>query len=148
MEAARAIGTGRVGGGASMRQNVQPQQQQQQLQQQQLQQQQLQQQQLQQQQQQFISSPPPALMDLSLNAHAPALINYPVIDHFKPQQPPSPQSAIQAEPTPKPMTNIINGVPFKLPSVQDRLIKNRLFFDENLKTVAQTGNTNSVAGNQ
>ncbi|XP_055302962.1 bromodomain-containing protein DDB_G0280777-like [Sitodiplosis mosellana] len=144
LEAARSIGSGRVGG-ATMRQ-VQPQQLQ--LQQQQQQQQQLQQQQQPQlQQQQYVSSPPLAMMDLSLNAqaHAPASINYPVIDHFKPpqqqQQPlqsqlPPPQQVIQVDPTPKPMSNIINGVPFKLPSVQDRLIKNRLFFDENLKNVA------------
>lgn len=155
MEAARVIGTGRVGG-VSMRQ-VQPQQLQlqQQQQQQQIQQPQMQQQQPQLQsqlQQQYISSPPAPMMDMNLNAqaHAPVLIgNYPVIDHFKPPQqqaPPQPKvqsppqqviqsQVIQVDPTPKP-AQIINGVPFKLPSVQDRLIKNRLFFDENLKNVA------------
>lgn len=124
VEAARVIGTGRVGGGALMRQ---PQSQQQ-------------------QQQPFMSNTTP-MMDTNLNANPPALINmnYPVIDQFKP-----PQSQLQAEPfiqtpiiTPK---QTVNGPPFKLPSVQDRLIKNRVFFDENLKNTAQTGK--KYAGNQ
>lgn len=30
-------------------------------------------------------------------------------------------------------SNIVNGVPFKLPSIQERLTKNRIFFDDKLK---------------
>ncbi|XP_031624603.1 uncharacterized protein DDB_G0287625-like [Contarinia nasturtii] len=132
LEAARVFGTGRVGGGALMRQPHQQQQQQQR-----------------QQQQSFVSNTMPAMMDTNLNANASALINmnYPVIDQFKP-----PNSQLKSESliqapiiTPKP---IINGVPFKLPSVQDRLVKNRVFFDENLKNTVHSGNGKSYAGNQ
>lgn len=33
-------------------------------------------------------------------------------------------------------SNIVNGVPFKLPSIQERLTKNRIFFDDKLKNNA------------
>lgn len=140
VEAARAIGTGRVGSGATMRHNIQAAQPQAQSQ----------------IQQQFISTNVPVMMDLNLNPSAtqsPALFNYPFIDQFKPQQTVQPrqlqtETPAQAIAAQKPTSNIVNGVPFKLPSVQDRLIKNRVFFDENMKNVAQTGNGKSVAGNQ
>lgn len=148
VEASRAIGTGRVGSGATMRHNMQATQPQAQSQIP--------------QQQQFISTNLPVMMDSNLNPSAtqtPALFNYPVIDQFKPQQTVQPapvaqpgqlktESPAQANTTQKPMSNIVNGVPFKLPSVQDRLIKNRVFFDENLRNGAQTSNGQSVAGNQ
>lgn len=152
MEAARAIGSGRVGG-VSMRnlncQNVQPPP----------------------SQQQFVTNTQPSVvMDPNLGASTmnyPSDLNYPTIDQFIPpththqhqHQPMAvPMSQMAYAPiasvptqtpapvpmptvsTPKPMTNIINGAPFKLPSVQDRLIKNRVYFDENLRNVAQTGN--------
>lgn len=104
---------------------------------------------IQQSHQQFVTSTP-VIMDANLNA--PSMNYYPIIDNFKPQHQHQPQ--LQATPAlapvavPKPTTNIVNGVPFKLPSVQDRLIKNRVFFDGNLKNVAQTGNGSPVAGNE
>lgn len=144
METARAIGSGRIGG-VSMRHNIQPQQHQHQL------------------QHQFVVSASPSVL-LDPNLGAPTM-NYPIIDQFIPSehthqhqhQPmavpmsqmtfaplsvpapaPAPQPTVPV--TPKPTSNVINGAPFKLPSVQDRLIKNRVFFDENLRNVAQTGN--------
>lgn len=161
MEAARAIGSGRVGG-ISMRnvncQNVQPPP-----------------------PQQFIANAQPSVvLDSNLGASTmnyPSDLNYPIIDQFippththqhqqhqhphqhphqhqpmavpmsqmayapisMPAQLPAP-APIPTVSTPKPISNIINGAPFKLPSVQDRLIKNRVYFDENLRNVAQTGN--------
>lgn len=103
LETARAIGSGRVGGGA-LRHNVQ------------------------QQQQPFAANPSTVGMDSTMI--------YPVIDQFQPQY----EAQTATVPAPKPVSNIVNGVPFKLPSVQDRLIKNRVFFDGNLKYEAQTGN--------
>lgn len=145
MEAARAIGSGRVGG-ISMRHNIQP-------------------------QQQFVANTQPSvILDPNLGASTMSYsndLNYPTIDQFIPPPPththqhqqhqhqpmavPMSQMAyapLSQAPTsapmpavlsPKPMSNIINGTPFKLPSVQDRLIKNRVYFDENLKN-AETGN--------
>lgn len=150
METARAIGSGRVGGGATaMRHNIQSQLQSQA---------QPTAQQAKMPQQKFISSPPSVMMDANLNLNTtPALFSYPIIDQFKPQQQihvqprqeEQSQSVIQAvAPEQVPTNNAGNGVPFKLPSVQDRLIKNRVFFDDNLKNVAQTGNGKTVAGNQ
>lgn len=146
METARAIGSGRVGGGTGMRQNIPS-------------------------QQQFVASHQhPAAMEVNLDA---ATMNYPTIDQFIPpsqhqqqhqqhqqqqfQSAPPAAPVVQMQmtvqvpvspPAQKPMSNIINGVPFKLPSVQDRLIKNRLFFDENLKNETQPSNGKAVAGNQ
>lgn len=149
MEAARAIGSGRVGG-ISMRnlncQNVQPPP----------------------PPQQYIANAQPSVvLDSNLGAttmNYSSDLNYPIIDQFIPpththqHQPmavpmsqmayapismpaqlpaPAPMPTVS---TPKPISNIINGTPFKLPSVQDRLIKNRVYFDENLRNVAQTGN--------
>lgn len=45
------------------------------------------------------------------------------------------QQGIEA---PKQTSNIVNGIPFKLPSVQDRLKKNRIYFDEKLKNQSST----------
>lgn len=82
------------------------------------------------------------MMDAHLNMNAaPALFNYPVIDQFMPQP-----AQIQVQPKlaleqpiiqAVPINNAVNGIAFKLPSVQDRLIKNRVFFDENMKNVTQ-----------
>lgn len=49
----------------------------------------------------------------------------------------------------KPAFNIVNGQPFKLPSVQDRLTRNRIFFDDNLKntTGVDASNTQVVTNN-
>lgn len=148
VETARAIGSGRVGGGQALRQNISP-------------------------QQSFVGSQQPsAVMQANVDA---ASMSYPTIDQFIPPQQIQRQQQHQQEqvklqiqylPTPtsgplaapmqvpvsppiqKPMSNVINGVPFKLPSVQDRLIKNRVFFDENLKNEAQPSNGKAVAGNQ
>lgn len=153
VETARAIGTGRVGGGASMRQPITP---------------------IQPQQQQFVASPPiQTSTEPNFNVATP--MNYPIIDQFQPPtqihhqqqhqqyqqyhvtsvpaQTPTQQIPVQAivasaMPASKPMSNTVNGVPFKLPSVQDRLIKNRVFFDDKMKNVASSGNGNAVAGNQ
>lgn len=147
VETARAIGSGRVGGGTAMRQNIPQQQQQPQF---------------------VVSHQPPAVMEATLNAQP---LNYPTIDQFIPPQqhqrqhqhqpqyqaPPTIPVLVAAAPAPvpvqavpvqKPMSNIVNGVPFKLPSVQDRLIKNRVFFDGNLKNEAQPSNGKTVAGNE
>lgn len=150
MEAARAIGSGRVGG-ISMRHNIQ-------------------------QQQQFvantqhsvISDPHLGVSTMSYSSD----LNYPTIDQFMPLthtqqysqqvhqvQPmtqmtyaslsapapvpvpsPAPPAQLPTVSTTNPMSNVINGTPFKLPSVQDRLTKNRVYFDENLKNVTQSGN--------
>lgn len=159
MEAARQIGSGRVGG-VSMRnlnsQNVQQPPQPQQF---------------------VVHTQPSVVMDSNLAASTmsyPSDLNYPTIDQFippththqqlqlqqqqqqhqpmtvpmsqmayapisMPTQAPAPAPMPTAS-TQKPMTNIVNGTPFKLPSVQDRLIKNRVYFDENLRNVSQTGN--------
>lgn len=95
-------------------------------------------------QQQFIATSP-VIIDSNLNAPQ---MNYPIIDQFKPQQQLQATPALASVAVAKTSSNIVNGVPFKLPSVQDRLIKNRVFFDENLKNVAQTDNGSTVAGNQ
>lgn len=161
METARAIGSGRVGGVTMQRHNIQPQQQfvantqpsvildpnvgastmnypidmnyptidqfippaHTHLQQQQ--QQLPPQQPLQQQQQQPITVP---IASMTYN-------NFPVSVPL-PAPAPAPMPTVSV---PKPMPNVINGTLFKLPSVQDRLIKNRLYFDENLKNGAQPG---------
>lgn len=155
MDAARAIGSGRVGG-VSMRnincQNVQP-------------------------PHQFVANTQPSVvLDSNLAASTmsyPSDLNYPTIDQFilpththqhqqqhqqmtvpmsqmayapisMPTQAPAPAPApMQPAPTAataKPMSNVVNGTPFKLPSVQDRLIKNRVYFDEKMRNVSQAGN--------
>lgn len=148
METARAIGSGRVGG-ASMRnlncQIVQPP---------------TQQQFVANTQPSVVLDPNLGASTMNYSSD----LNYPIIDQFippththqhqhqhqhqpvvpmphqmvyapisMPAQTPAP-APMPAVSTPKPMSNIINGAPFKLPSVQDRLIKNRVFFDENLRT--------------
>lgn len=45
------------------------------------------------------------------------------------------------QPIPAP-TQIVNGAPFKLPSIQERLKKNRVYFDENMKTQSANEKSN------
>lgn len=121
VESARAIGTGRVGGG-NIRQNIPVTQ----------------------------YSPNPIMPEpnVSMNAISHAADYGQFI--LPPQMPPQvqPQIQLQQQPqvvqapistpiqetmAPKPSINMVNGVPFKLPSVQDRLTRNRIYFDEKLK---------------
>lgn len=105
MDAAKAIGTGRVG---TMRtapvqeQTYQP---------------------------PALVANPPVIIDSNLNA----LNLNNAVDYQQYQQ----QSKQQQQPAIIPVSsNIVNGVPFKLPSIQERLTKNRIFFDDKLKNNA------------
>lgn len=103
VEATRAIGTGRVG---TMRPQPAPEQ---------------------------AYQPPtlvantPAIIDSNSNA----LNSKNAIDYYQ-QYKQQPQQ--QQQPAIIPISgNIVNGVPFKLPSIQERLTKNRIYFDDKLK---------------
>lgn len=89
------------------------------------------------QEQAYQPSNTPAIIDSNLNA---LKLNN-VIDYQQYQQPPQQQQ----QPTIIPVSsNIVNGVPFKLPSIQERLTKNRIFFDDKLKNYAiQNENANN-----
>lgn len=71
----------------------------------------------------------PAIIDSNLNA----LNSNNAIDYQQYQQQPKQQQQPAIIPI---SSNIVNGVPFKLPSIQERLTKNRIFFDDKLKNNA------------